>query len=110
MDPAFLNRNVNEGFSGGEKKRNEILQLACLEADMAILDEIDSGGWWLGGIKGCITRGLSNCSAYNNMCIMLASQPTLPCPCNVPGHRRAALLVMKNKSAFPRDRPGHRRR
>jgi hypothetical protein len=44
MDPAFLNRNVNEGFSGGEKKRNEILQLACLEADMAILDEIDSGG------------------------------------------------------------------
>jgi len=43
MDPAFLNRNVNEGFSGGEKKRNEILQLACLEADCAILDEIDSG-------------------------------------------------------------------
>jgi Fe-S cluster assembly ATP-binding protein len=43
MDPAFLNRNVNEGFSGGEKKRNEILQLACLEADAAILDEIDSG-------------------------------------------------------------------
>lgn len=43
MDPAFLNRNVNEGFSGGEKKRNEILQLACLEAEMAILDEIDSG-------------------------------------------------------------------
>jgi Fe-S cluster assembly ATP-binding protein len=31
MDPAFLNRNVNEGFSGGEKKRNEILQLAALE-------------------------------------------------------------------------------
>ncbi|KAK2077817.1 hypothetical protein QBZ16_004665 [Prototheca wickerhamii] len=43
MDPAFLNRSVNEGFSGGEKKRNEILQLACLEADCAILDEIDSG-------------------------------------------------------------------
>jgi Fe-S cluster assembly ATP-binding protein len=43
MDPAFLNRNVNEGFSGGEKKRNEILQLSCLEADAAILDEIDSG-------------------------------------------------------------------
>jgi Fe-S cluster assembly ATPase SufC len=43
MDPAFLNRGVNEGFSGGEKKRNEILQLACLEADCAILDEIDSG-------------------------------------------------------------------
>ena len=43
MDAAFLNRNVNEGFSGGEKKRNEILQLACLGADCAILDEIDSG-------------------------------------------------------------------
>ncbi len=71
MDPSFLNRNVNEGFSGGEKKRNEILQLAVLEvrgrgptgihvvcgcgrcmsimpgwplqADMCILDEIDSG-------------------------------------------------------------------
>mmetsp|Transcript_19682 Transcript_19682/g.54939 ORF Transcript_19682/g.54939 Transcript_19682/m.54939 type:complete len:298 (-) Transcript_19682:446-1339(-) len=43
MDPTFLNRNVNEGFSGGEKKRNEILQLAVLEAKMAILDEIDSG-------------------------------------------------------------------
>ncbi|CAK9864365.1 unnamed protein product, partial [Sphagnum jensenii] len=43
MDPSFLDRNVNEGFSGGEKKRNEILQLAVLEADLAILDEIDSG-------------------------------------------------------------------
>eukprot|EP00798_Chlamydomonas_sp_ICE-L_P003893 gene3893-13963_t len=43
MDPTFLNRNVNEGFSGGEKKRNEILQLAVLESDMSILDEIDSG-------------------------------------------------------------------
>lgn len=43
MDPSFLSRNVNEGFSGGEKKRNEILQLAVLEPDVAILDEIDSG-------------------------------------------------------------------
>ncbi|GAQ79079.1 iron-sulfur cluster assembly protein [Klebsormidium nitens] len=43
MDASFLSRNVNEGFSGGEKKRNEILQLAVLEADLAILDEIDSG-------------------------------------------------------------------
>jgi len=43
MDISFLNRNVNEGFSGGEKKRNEILQLSVLEADVAILDEIDSG-------------------------------------------------------------------
>lgn len=43
MNPAFLNRNVNEGFSGGEKKRNEILQLALLDSDLAILDETDSG-------------------------------------------------------------------
>jgi Fe-S cluster assembly ATP-binding protein len=43
MDPIFLSRNVNEGFSGGEKKRNEILQLALLDSDVAILDETDSG-------------------------------------------------------------------
>jgi Fe-S cluster assembly ATP-binding protein len=43
MDPAMLNRSVNTGFSGGEKKRNEILQLAVLEPRLAILDETDSG-------------------------------------------------------------------
>jgi Fe-S cluster assembly ATP-binding protein len=43
MDPAFLDRSVNEGFSGGEKKRNEILQMALLEPLVAILDETDSG-------------------------------------------------------------------
>lgn len=43
MDPAFLDRSVNEGFSGGEKKRNEILQMALLEPTVAILDETDSG-------------------------------------------------------------------
>ena len=43
MDPAFADRYLNEGFSGGEKKRNEILQLAILEPAMAILDETDSG-------------------------------------------------------------------
>jgi len=43
MNPAFLNRSVNEGFSGGEKKRNEILQMAVLEPRLAILDETDSG-------------------------------------------------------------------
>jgi Fe-S cluster assembly ATP-binding protein len=43
MDPKFLNRGVNEGFSGGEKKRNEILQMAMLEPSLAILDETDSG-------------------------------------------------------------------
>ena len=43
MDPALLNRPVNEGFSGGEKKRNEILQMAVLSPKLAILDETDSG-------------------------------------------------------------------
>ncbi|MBX7222788.1 MAG: Fe-S cluster assembly ATPase SufC [Blastocatellia bacterium] len=43
MDKAFINRSVNEGFSGGEKKRNEILQMAVLEPQLAILDETDSG-------------------------------------------------------------------
>jgi Fe-S cluster assembly ATP-binding protein len=43
MDPAFADRYLNEGFSGGEKKRNEILQMAILEPDLAILDETDSG-------------------------------------------------------------------
>tara|TARA_B100000965_G_scaffold144148_1_gene120060 strand:+ start:131 stop:922 length:792 start_codon:yes stop_codon:yes gene_type:complete len=43
MDPAFLERSVNEGFSGGEKKRNEILQMALLEPLLSILDETDSG-------------------------------------------------------------------
>ena len=43
MDSAFLNRSINQGFSGGEKKRNEILQMALLEPKIAILDETDSG-------------------------------------------------------------------
>jgi len=43
MSPQFLNRNVNEGFSGGEKKRNEILQMIVLDSDICILDETDSG-------------------------------------------------------------------
>ncbi len=43
MDQAFMSRGVNEGFSGGEKKRNEVLQMAVLEPRLSILDEIDSG-------------------------------------------------------------------
>jgi Fe-S cluster assembly ATP-binding protein len=43
MDPAFAERNVNEGFSGGEKKRHEILQMELLKPKVAILDETDSG-------------------------------------------------------------------
>src|SRR3954463_5810932 len=43
MDEKLMNRSVNEGFSGGEKKRNEILQMAILQPTLAILDETDSG-------------------------------------------------------------------
>ena len=43
MDPAFAERPVNDGFSGGEKKRNEILQMAMLEPSLALMDETDSG-------------------------------------------------------------------
>jgi Fe-S cluster assembly ATP-binding protein len=43
MSPNFLDRSVNEGFSGGEKKRNEILQMALLEPRLGVLDETDSG-------------------------------------------------------------------
>jgi Fe-S cluster assembly ATP-binding protein len=43
MDESFLNRGVNEGFSGGEKKRNEIFQMTLLEPELAVLDETDSG-------------------------------------------------------------------
>lgn len=43
ISPEFLDRNINEGFSGGEKKRNEILQMALFDPDLAILDETDSG-------------------------------------------------------------------
>jgi Fe-S cluster assembly ATP-binding protein len=43
MDPTLINRRLNEGFSGGEKKRNEILQMAVMEPKLAILDETDSG-------------------------------------------------------------------
>ncbi len=43
MDTSFLNRYLNEGFSGGEKKKNEILQMSLLQSELSILDEIDSG-------------------------------------------------------------------
>jgi Fe-S cluster assembly ATP-binding protein len=43
MDPSFAERHVNDGFSGGEKKRNEILQMAVLKPSLALMDETDSG-------------------------------------------------------------------
>jgi Fe-S cluster assembly ATP-binding protein len=44
IDPAFADRHLNDGFSGGEKKRNEVLQMAILEPELAVLDETDSSG------------------------------------------------------------------
>ena len=58
MNPSYLKRSVNEGFSGGEKKRNEILQLLCLEPDLAIMDETDSGRD-IAAIK-TISEGINN--------------------------------------------------
>ena len=58
MDPKYLKRAVNEGFSGGEKKRNEILQLLCLEPELAIMDETDSG-LDIDAIK-IISKGINN--------------------------------------------------
>ncbi len=43
MDPSFMNRAINEGFSGGEKKRNEIFQMAVMNPTLALMDETDSG-------------------------------------------------------------------
>ena len=57
MDSAFLNRSVNEGFSGGEKKRNEILQMAVLDTRLSILDETDSG-LDIDALKNCSQRQL----------------------------------------------------
>ena len=77
MDESFLSRGVNEGFSGGEKKRNEILQMAVLEPTLALLDETDSGldidalqAWSrtastparAGSRRSCWSRTTSGCS------------------------------------------------
>ena len=58
MDTTYLKRSVNEGFSGGEKNRNEILQLLCLKPELAIMDETDSGVD-IDAIKG-IANGINN--------------------------------------------------
>ena len=58
MEPEYLQRAVNEGFSGGEKKRNEILQLLCLEPELSIMDETDSG-LDIDALK-IVARGINN--------------------------------------------------
>ncbi len=69
MSPTFLNRNVNEGFSGGEKKRNEILQMILLDSDLSILDETDSG-LDIDALK-VISTGINNFMNSNKSIILI---------------------------------------
>ena len=69
MDPSFLNRSVNEGFSGGEKKRNEILQMAVLDTKLAILDETDSG-LDIDALK-VVSKGINSLANDSNAVILI---------------------------------------
>jgi Fe-S cluster assembly ATP-binding protein len=69
MSPIFLSRNVNEGFSGGEKKRNEILQMVLLDSDLSILDETDSG-LDIDALK-IISNGINNFMNPNKSIILI---------------------------------------
>ena len=69
MDSAFLSRSLNEGFSGGEKKRNEMLQMALLEPDLAILDETDSG-LDIDALK-IVANGVNQLTSPENATIMI---------------------------------------
>jgi len=69
MDPAFLKRSVNEGFSGGEKKRNEILQMAVLDTKLSILDETDSG-LDIDALK-IVAKGINSLSNESNAIILI---------------------------------------
>lgn len=69
MDPSFLNRSVNEGFSGGEKKRNEILQMAVLDTKLAILDETDSG-LDIDALK-IVSKGINTLANESNAIILI---------------------------------------
>jgi Fe-S cluster assembly ATP-binding protein len=69
MNPAFLSRSLNEGFSGGEKKRNEILQMALLEPKLGILDETDSG-LDIDALK-IVANGVNQLTSPENATIMI---------------------------------------
>ncbi|MFB8792420.1 MAG: Fe-S cluster assembly ATPase SufC [Potamolinea sp.] len=69
MNPSFLERSLNEGFSGGEKKRNEILQMALLEPKLAILDETDSG-LDIDALK-IVSQGVNQLANPDNSIIMI---------------------------------------
>jgi Fe-S cluster assembly ATP-binding protein len=74
MDPAFAERNVNEGFSGGEKKRHEILQMELLKPKIAILDETDSG-LDVDALR-VVSEGVNRIKETNNLGIMLITHYT----------------------------------
>ena len=69
MSASFLSRNVNEGFSGGEKKRNEILQMALLDPQLSILDETDSG-LDIDALK-IISKGINLCMSPKKAIILI---------------------------------------
>jgi Fe-S cluster assembly ATP-binding protein len=69
MSPEFLDRSVNEGFSGGEKKRNEILQMALLEPTLAILDETDSG-LDIDALR-VVSKGVNRLAGENNAIVLV---------------------------------------
>ena len=69
MNPEFLDRSVNEGFSGGEKKRNEVLQMALLEPRLAVLDETDSG-LDIDALR-IVAHGVNQLSTQNNAIVMV---------------------------------------
>ena len=74
MDPAFTERNVNEGFSGGEKKRHEILQMELLKPKMAVLDETDSG-LDVDALR-VVAEGVNRIKAENSMGVLLITHYT----------------------------------
>jgi len=69
IEDSFLSRGVNEGFSGGEKKRNEVLQMAILEPDLAILDETDSG-LDIDALK-VVAAGVNSLRAPQRACVLV---------------------------------------
>ena len=69
MSPEFLGRSVNEGFSGGEKKRNEILQMALLDPKLAILDETDSG-LDIDALR-VVSKGVNHLTSKNNAVVLV---------------------------------------
>ena len=74
IDPEFANRNVNEGFSGGEKKRHEILQMELLKPKMAILDETDSG-LDIDALR-VVSEGVNRVKAENDLGVLLITHYT----------------------------------